>query len=323
MSLLSSVKPKSITYALIIILLLLLPMMITDSYMLHLIIMTFVWGIVATNWNLTLGYGGMFHISQLTLFAVGGYSSAISIGTFGVSPWAGLVIGGLVAAIASLIIGIPSLRVKGIYLILLTFAFHFGVKELVTIFNNYTGGSMGLMVPSFQLGDMSFEAKHYYYFVFILLLLSLAVTRAFTKSYIGKALMAIRDSEVLATSSGINPYKYKMITFVSAAFITGITGAFYAGYLMVIGPEIFSFSLIVNGLGMIVIGGMGTLFGPLIGSFFITYFMEFFSGLDEFRPIMIGAVILLMLIFVPDGLVHAFRKNSDRIIKKYFIRGGK
>jgi branched-chain amino acid transport system permease protein len=293
-------------YIVLVILLLLVPLIIRDDYLMHLIIMTCVWGIVATNWNLTLGYGGMFHIAQLTFFAVGGYASGIGAVTFGASPWLGLLIGGAAAMAASLVIGLPSLRVKGIYLILLTYAFHNGVSELVNHFRDYTGGSMGLLVPAFEAGSVSFvtHPSYYYYMVLPLLLFSIISTRLIEKSFIGKALMATRDSEVLASVSGINPYKYKLVTFITAAFISGIAGAFYASYLGVIGPEIFSFSLIVNGLGMIVIGGMGTLFGPIAGSFIITFFMEVFSSLEDFRPILVGAVIILALLYAPNGVVN-------------------
>lgn len=308
MSVLSLAKGKNLIISSVLILIsLLFPLFTDDSYLIHLIIMTFIWGAVATNWNITLGYGGMFHIAQLTLFAVGGYASAIISGSIGVSPWIGLLIGGVASMLASLVIGLPSLRVKGIYLILLTFAFHFGIKELVHIFRNQTGGSMGLLVPPLRLGSWGDE-NFYYYFALLLLLASLGLTIFFVKSHIGKALVALRDSEVLAMCSGVSAYKYKMITFVSAAFITGIIGAFYSNYLSVIGPEIFDFSLIVNGLGMIVIGGMGTLLGPIIGSFVITFCLEFLSSLQEYSPIIVGLVILLVLLFVPNGIMHLLNK---------------
>lgn len=209
--------------------------------------------------------------------------------------------------LASLVIGLPSLRVKGIYLILLTFAFHYSIKELVDIFKDQTGGSMGLVVPSLSLGNWGDES-FYYYFSLFLLLLSIGLTLFFIKSHIGKALVALRDSEVLATCTGVNAFKYKMIPFVAASFITGIVGAFYSSYLTVIGPEIFDFSLIVNGLGMIVIGGIGTLLGPVIGSFVITLCLEFLNSFQQFSPIIVGVVILLVLLFVPNGIVTLFSK---------------
>lgn len=312
-----------ILFALLLAVLLAMPLVVRNQYFLHLVIMTIVWGIVVNNWNLTLGYGGMFHIAQLTLFAVGGYMSGIFINELAISPWLGLLVGGFFAVLASLVIGLPSLRVKGIYLILLTFAFHFGIKELTDHFRQYTGGSMGIVVPGYRIGGSLLPSWQLYYIALAILILSFVLNIVVVRSFIGKALMAIRDSEVLATSTGISPYKYKMITFMMAAFVSGVAGAFYASYLAVIGTEIFSFTLIVNGLGMIVIGGMGTLFGPLIGSFIITFFMEIFARLEDIRPVLVGLTIILVLLFAPNGLVQAGKDLMERIGKWRKASAGK
>ncbi len=299
-------------YILMVLSLLALPLFIKNAYIMHLVIMTCVWGVVVNNWNLTLGYGGMFHIAQISLFAVGGYMSGIFINELMISPWLGLLVGGIFAALVSLIIGLPALRVKGIYLILLTYAFHYGIKELTDHFREITGGSMGLVVPRFRMAGVALQNWQLYYVILALLAVSVLLNWMVVRSYIGKALMAIRDSDILANSTGINPYKFKLMTFVMAAFVSGVAGAFYASYLSVIGTEIFSFTLIVNALGMIVIGGMGTLLGPMIGSFIITFFMEIFSGLEDYRPILVGAVIILVLLFAPDGLIQEGNKRWER-----------
>lgn len=304
-------RKKMLFYIVMVALLLSVPLFIKNAYIMHLVIMTCVWGVVVNNWNLTLGYGGMFHIAQITLFAVGGYMSGIFINELMISPWIGLLIGGVFAALMSLVIGLPALRVQGIYLILLTFAFHFGVKEMTDHFREFTGGSMGLTVSRFRIAGEVLTNAQLYYVILAILALSLLLNYMVVRSYIGKALMAIRDSDVLANSTGINPYKFKLMTFVMAAFVSGVAGAFYASYLSVIGTEIFSFSLIVNALGMIVIGGMGTLFGPIVGSFIITFFMEIFSGLEDYRPILVGSVIILVLLFAPNGLIQEGTKRWE------------
>ncbi len=310
------ITKQTIPTAVILVAALTIPLLIKDPYIMHLIIMTCVWGIVATNWNLTLGYGGMFHIAQMSFFAVGGYMSGIFIQEFGISPYLGLIVGGFFAMVVSLIIGLPSLRVKGIYLILLTYAFHFSLKELTDHFRDFTGGSMGMIVKPLKIAGKTMSLAQYYYFILALLVLSVILNWSVVRSYIGKALMSIRDSEVLAKSTGINPYKYKLITFLLSAFITGMAGAFYASYLRVIGTEIFSFSLIVNAFGMIVIGGMGTLAGPIIGSAIITLFMEVFSKLEIIRPLLVAAVIILVLLFAPEGLIKSSKKLFVKLAGK-------
>ena len=304
-------------YLIIVILVIIVPIIIKDNYIMHLIIVSLVWATVVTNWNLTLGFGGMFHIAQPTFLAVGAYAAGISSVSFGISPWLCLLIGGFVAFLISIVIGVPSLRVRGIYLILLTFAFHFTVAESVFHLSSITGGSMGLVVPTFELGKIEFTTVNltgFYFIALILLAFSLISTATIVRSNLGKALIATRDSEVLAMTCGINIFQNKLVTFTIAAFITGVAGAFYAHYVMVIGPELFSFGLIVSGLGMIVIGGMGTLYGPVVGSILIIFLSEFFRSVESIRPIIVGVIIILMLIFAPKGLIQEIERLTNKII---------
>ena len=324
MSSLNPMKLQSLKYIFVTILVVLIPIIIKDNYIMHLVIVSIVWATVVTNWNLTLGYGGMFHIAQPTFLAVGAYAAGISSANFGISPWLCLFIGGFVASFFSILIGIPSLRVKGIYLILLTFAFHFTVAESVFHLSSITGGSMGLVVPTFVLGKIEFSTVNlaaFYYLALILLILSIIMTAMIVRSNLGKALIATRDSEVLAMTCGINLFQCKLVTFAIAAFTTGVVGAFYAHYVMVIGPELFSFGLIVSGFGMIVIGGMGTLYGPVLGGFIIIFLSEFFRSVEAFRPIIVGVIIILMLIFAPKGLIYEVEKLLNKI--KSIGRSGK
>jgi branched-chain amino acid transport system permease protein len=298
---------------------LLIPVIIMDNYIVHLIIVSVVWASVVTNWNLTLGYGGMFHIAQPTFFVMGAYGAGMSAVHLGISSWLCLPIGGATAMIFSLLIGIPCLRVKGIYLILLTYAFHFTVSEAVFHLRRITGGSMGLVIPTFELGKIEFSSINltaFYYLAVVILAVSILLTYLIIRAPLGKALIATRDSEVLAPSIGINLFKYKLITFTVAAFMSGVTGAFYAFYLMVIGPEMFSFSIIVNGFGMIVIGGIGTIGGPIVGSFVVTFLSELFRGLEDFRPIIVGTIIILVVIFAPDGII----KWAQMLIEKIKLK---
>jgi branched-chain amino acid transport system permease protein len=313
----SATKKQYLKYLIIVILVIIVPIIIKDNYIMHLIIVSLVWATVVTNWNLTLGFGGMFHIAQPTFLAVGAYAAGISSVSFGISPWLCLPIGGFVAFLISIVIGIPSLRVRGIYLILLTFAFHFTVAESVFHLSSITGGSMGLVVPTFELGKIEFTTVNligFYFIALILLAFSLILTATIVKSNLGKALIATRDSEVLAMTCGINIFQYKLVTFTIAAFVTGAAGAFYAHYVMVIGPELFSFGLIVSGLGMIVIGGMGTLYGPVVGSILIIFLSEFFRSVESIRPIIVGVIIILMLIFAPKGLIQEIERLTNKIM---------
>jgi branched-chain amino acid transport system permease protein len=185
------VNRKNIPAIIAILFSLLIPLIIQDPYILHLIIMSIIWGIVAINWNLTLGYGGMFHIAQMSFFAVGGYMSGIFTNLLGINPYFGAIIGGIFASLVSLLIGVPSLRVKGVYLILLTFSFHFALKELTDHFRDFTGGSMGMIIQPLQFNGQSLNTIQYYYVILALFIVTIIVNWAVIRSNIGKALIAL------------------------------------------------------------------------------------------------------------------------------------
>jgi len=310
---------KHRTELFIIILLLIFPLLINDKYMLHLMITSFVWAIVATNWNMMLGYSGVFHYAQLALFSIGAYTSAI-LSLAGVSPWIGMIAAGFLAALFSIALGWPIAKVKGIYLVLLTFAFHFILLSSLFHLRDLTGGSQGLVnVPPFSIGTYVLartEKVPYYYLAFILLLISTFIHKRIVDSPIGTALQALRDSEKYAISRGVNPYKYKIAMFVICSFLTGVCGAFYTHYLAHVGPSILSFENIVTPLAAIVIGGMGTIEGPIIGSFVLIFVSEYLRGIELYRLVIKGLFLIIMLIFMPTGLVKPLRSIASSLSKK-------
>jgi branched-chain amino acid transport system permease protein len=253
----------------------------------------------------------MFHLAQVPFFAAGGYSTAILSVHIGLSPLIGILIGGVAAVILSLIIGIPSLRVRGIYLVFLTFSFHFIMLSLALFFVDITGGDMGLILEPIRIGatniDM-FNPVVTYYTALTLFVLSLVFIKKIIDSKIGLALVSLRDSEIYAVSRGINPYKIKLVTFVLSSFLAGVCGAFYVHYLRVITPALFDWSFLITFLASIVIGGVGTLYGPLIGAFILTFLMESLRFLEMFRNIVFGLLMILILIFMPKGLIMLFNR---------------
>lgn len=298
----------------IVLVLSVIPALVRQQYILHVIILAMIFGIVASNWNLAIGYGGMFHLAQVPFFAAGGYSTAILSVHMGLSPLIGILIGGTAAVILSLIIGIPSLRVRGIYLVFLTFSFHFIMLSLALFFVDITGGDMGLILEPIRIGatniDM-FNPVVTYYTALTLFVLSLVFIKKIIDSKIGLALVSLRDSEIYAVSRGINPYKIKLVTFVLSSFLAGVCGAFYVHYLRVITPALFDWSFLITFLASIVIGGVGTLYGPLIGAFILTFLMESLRFLEMFRNIVFGLLMILILIFMPKGLIMLFDRAQS------------
>jgi len=295
------------------------PALIRDQYFLHITITGLIFGIVASNWNLAIGYGGIFHLAQVPFFAAGGYASAILAVSMGITPWIGLLAAGGAAVVLSVIVGVPSLRVRGIYLVFLTFSSQFIMQSLILFFANITGGDPGLVLPPFSIANINidiFNPVAMYYMTLLLYLFSLAFIKKVTDSDIGLALKSLRDSEVYAVSRGVNPYKYKMVTFLLSSFLAGVCGALYVHYLRVITPAVLDWSFLIMFLASIVTGGFGTLYGPLLGAFILTFASEALRALSLFRNVIFGTLMIVILIFLPKGLITI----ADRLLTAYRSR---
>lgn len=284
-----------------------LPLFTSNAYLLRLVILAFIWIVVNSNWNLVIGVSGIFSLAQLALFAVGGYVSAMLALYLGLSPWLSMFLGAFAAVLASVIVGLPSLRLRGIYVVLLTLAFHEILRVLIgSDESGLTGGAFGLLnVPSFGMeflgprGNMMFH----YYFAMALCVLILYVLYRITYSPIGLAFQALRDSERYATSRGVSPFRYKMLVFTVSAFFTGLIGAFYAHYYTTISPSAFSFGLMMNLMAMIVLGGWGTFAGPILGTALLLVLSEGLHSVEQFRLIILGLTMTAIIVLFPRGLI--------------------
>jgi len=278
-----------------------LPLLVHNPFVLHLLILGMVYAVVTSSWDLVVGSAGIFNFGHLAFFAIGAYSGPIISRSFGISPWLCLPIGGVLAAIGSLVVALPVLRVRGIYFALLTNVFGQIFFSLVLLNpGNITGGSQGLMsIPALRLGSIVLNRSDKfasYYLALALFLVSGVVLYITLRSKVGFALHALRDSENYAISRGINPYKYKVLAIILSTFLTGVVGAFYSQYLGVLGPTIMGWENFLLVLSMLVLGGVGTLFGPMIASFILLFISEFSSGVGAYRYIILGCVIIVLLL---------------------------
>ena len=267
--------------------------------------------ILAVSLNLPAGYLGQLPLGHAGFMAVGAYAGAIfwrsgiAQGYFSVAG--GLVAAGLVAAIFGVIIGIPALRLRGDYLAIITLGFGEIIRVLIMNLPSITGGAQGLpQIPRHS----SFLV------VYICVVICCFVIHMLMKSRHGRAILAIRDNEIATESMGINTTYYKVMAFALSAFFAGVAGALYAGNLTILVPSDFSFMMSINILMMVVLGGMGSMMGSIIGAVALTSLPLLMQGFNQYRMIIYALLLILVMIFKPSGLMGTYDFSMGHVIEK-------
>ena len=298
------------------------PLFVLDSYTRHLFILAFVYAVIASNWDLSLGYAGLFNFGHLTFFAVGVYTAAIAAKTFGIDPWLAMPLGGVTAAIAALIVSLPVARLKGIYVVLVTFGFSQLVLQLILSQSQITGGAGGMVrIPGLEIGDYRFIRDFkfgYYYVALALLSVSTAYLLWLTQAPFGKSLLAVRDNEDYAKARGISVARQRVLALVASAIFPGIAGGFFAIYLRVAAPEVLSFGTLSLALSMVLIGGTATIYGPIMAAIVLTFATEAMAGIrgmEEARFIVVAVGMILILRLAPGGLARIVSASGARLWK--------
>lgn len=287
----------------------LLPLFVSDSYSRHILIMAFIYAVVASNWDLSLGYGGVFNFGHLALFGIGVYAYGLLTKFLGLDPWLALIASGIVSTLAAALVTLPILRLKGIYIILVTFGFAQLVMQLVLSQSDFTGGTQGMVrieslyIPGHNMiRDQKFA---YFYIALAILVLSTLFLRAVVRSKLGASIIALRDNEEYAVSRGISLARQRVITLAASAFFTGIAGAFYAAYQRNASIDVFGMSLSTIILSMVLLGGTSTIYGAIVASFVLTILSESMADFGAWRPIITAVLIIAVMLVYPAGLAGA------------------
>jgi branched-chain amino acid transport system permease protein len=300
----------------------LLPWLLTrltiGDYLVTLLILFFMQAVVAQSWNLIMGYGGIYSFAQVALFAVGGWTSAVLATSQGWNPFIAILFAPIVAVLAAVAIGLPTLRLRGVYVVLLTLAFH----QLARVFTVtgprvISGGGYGLVsVPTFQFGDVIGEQRTIYLYYLAMLIFAIAsfVIWRVIHSPLGVAVTALRDSETYAVSRGINQFRIRLILFAISAFFTGLAGGYMTHYNGGISTSVFDFPRIIDLLAMIVIGGWGTFAGPILGAAIIIGLDQYLVALGDYRALLEGLILAGIAVFAPQGLWPIIRRTYDRYL---------
>ena len=302
-----------------LIVLALLPLVIESTYIRHLIIVALIYGMVASSWDLSLGYAGVFNFAHLAFFGLGVYGTAVFAKTLEISSWIAIPMGGIVAVLAAFLVALPVLRLKGIYVILVTFASSQLFLQLVLSQSDITGGSAGMvLLPPLEISDYNFarDGKLAYYYVALALFVAMAVfLRRLVRSNFGVSIVALRDDEDYGVSRGVSVARQRFLTMVASALVAGIAGGFYAIYLRVASPEVFGFPLMTLTLSMLLLGGAGSLFGPMVAAFVLTFLSEWMQELGQWRFLIIASAIILTIHFYPGGIISALTLLYDKLVR--------
>ncbi len=296
-----------------------LPLVLTQRYLLGEVAVFFIWAMVAINWNLLMGHAGVFSLAQMLLFACGAYGVAMGVTFAGLSVWAAIPIAALSSAALAVVIGLACLRLTGAYVALLTYAIASMVHVLIItdtecfslVQNNCQqlfGGSTGfsqfedfgfrpLLKGSWILGN--------YYVVLAAFAVTVLVAVVVIHGRIGLAFRAIRDNVGYASSRGIDRKKYQVLAFCISAFLTGLAGGVYAAHFRFAGPSLFDFSTLMFILAMVIVGGLGSTWGPLVGTGVMMVVVELSKEFGDARNLVLGFALILFVVVLPRGLAQS------------------
>jgi branched-chain amino acid transport system permease protein len=304
MNAIKNFKPSAWLLGAALVFLALYPLLGASSYMKHLFILFFIWAVVAAYWNLLMGYMGINSLGNIGFLAIGGYASGILAKTFGLSPFLTIPIGGLAAGLlVTVFLGFPALRLSGIYIALLTLIFADTLPSLLTQSREITGGGMGLHeIPGFYPG---MDKTGAYYVCMAFFLFAMYVIYRIIHSNTGLAFVALRDSENFASTLGVSRFRERLKVFAVSSFMTGLAGGFYVHSLGDISPTTLAIEPFLLTLAMIELGGVGTFLGPVLGAAAIVFGNEFLRLAGTLRLSLLGALICVIILFYPGGLMQA------------------
>lgn len=266
--------------------------------------------ILATSLNLTTGFLGQIALGHAGFMSIGAYSAALfSLNVTGLPDLArfliSLVVGGLIAALFGLLVGVPALRLKGDYLAIITLGFGEIIRSIIENMPNVTGGAQGLKgIP--KLAKLNI--------VFLIMVVCVAIMFTFVRSRHGRAITAIREDDIAASASGINNTYYKVLAFVIAAFFAGVAGGIYAQHYTVLGAANFNFNKSIDILVMVVLGGMGSLTGSIVAAIGLTALPELLRVFSDYRMIIYSLALILVMIFKPSGLFGRYEFSLTRVL---------
>ncbi|PTX55152.1 amino acid/amide ABC transporter membrane protein 2 (HAAT family) [Melghirimyces profundicolus] len=300
---------------------LLLPFIVQSQYVLHVVTMALIWAISVYGYNMNVGYVGSLSLAHVGFFAIGAYTLGLLTVKAGWNFWLAFMAALVLSAAIGFLVGLVSFRTKGHFFAIYTMCVGFIIYLIIDKWDSLTGGVRGLIgIPHpAPIGPLTFDTlTSQYYLVLFFLAVTILVAKRLLHSLLGRTFLAVNNSEELARAIGISTRKNQLLSFVISCFFAGLAGALYASFVRFIGPDIASIVLGFEMLMYLIIGGIGTLAGPLVGTLLMVWLTQSLQFLQDSRMVLFGPVLVLLVIFYPQGIVGGItnhwrkrRKRSD------------
>jgi len=297
------------------------PWVITNPYYISVLVFVGIHSLLAMGLTLLLGFAGQISLCQAAFFGIGAYTSGILTTKFGVNPWFAIVIAIGFTGTISVILGIPALKLRGHYLAMATLGFGEIVNIILREWVNITGGPSGLTgIPRLNFAGITLDTEvKYYFFIWVIVLGVMVFLLNLVRSRVGRALQALNRTEQAAEVMGIPVSQYKIKTFALSSVLSSLAGSLYAHFITVISPESYSivFSLVI--LAMVIVGGMTSLWGSILGAFVMTIVPEYLRVFEDWDVIIYGVILLSILMFIPKGLVYGLQRLFRGTLKLFQV----
>ncbi len=295
-----------------------LPLLISNPYYLNVLNIIGLNTIVVVGLTLLIGYAGQVSLGHAAFYGIGAYTSAILSVTYGISPWIAIILAALVTATIALIIGIPTLKLHGHYLVMATLGFNLITNIIIVQCDSVTGGPSGFPgIPPLSIGRWAIDSDiRMYFLIWSVTLVAIIFGLNLARSRVGRGLRALHSGEAAANCMGVPTRIYKIKIFVLSAVFASVAGSLYAHYLSFVSPKTFDIFFSVELVTMVIIGGLGSIWGGLFGSTFITSLPNLLSSFDEYKDVFYGFILVVILISTPEGLILEICRKIDVFRKK-------
>jgi len=314
-----NVNVEIIKFLVLALLVLLLPAVVHEGYLLNVLVFVGIHSILALALNLLLGYAGQISLGHAGFFGLGAYISGILTATYSFNPWLAMLISASVVTLLAFAVGFPILKLKGHYLAMATLGLGIIIYIVFNEAVDYTGGPSGLSgIPNLSIGTYSFDSDiRNYYLIWTFALVAIGLSLNLVHSRIGRALRAIHDSEVAARVIGVNARLLKVQIFALSAALSAVAGSLYAHTMTFVAPASFGFNFSVELVTMVIIGGLASIYGSLLGAALLTILPELLRAFQDYDIIVYGLLLILMTMFLPGGLAKGFPQAASYLRTKF------